>query len=84
MNHYLKKKSIISINSPNCIISSSVSAVAKVDKSLRHLHDLELEVLINIFYTQVKPILLYSAEILGMCNDTSVIENVHSMLLNDF
>ena len=67
--------------SSNCIqnrlATRARSAVAQINKSLRHLHDLELEVLINIFDTQVKPILLYGAEVWGMCNDTSVIENVH-------
>ena len=61
----------------NRLATRARSAVAKIDKSLRHLHDLELEVLTNIFDTQVKPILLYGAEVWGMCNDTSVIENVH-------
>ena len=59
-------------------------AVAKIDKSLKHLHDLELEVLINIFDTQVKQILLHGAEVWSMCNDTSVIENVHLNPLKRF
>ena len=36
----------------NRLATRAQSAVAKINKSLRHLHDLELEVLINIFNTQ--------------------------------
>ena len=50
----------------NLLATRARSAVAKIDKSLRHLHYLELEVLINIFDTQVKPILLYGAEVWGI------------------
>ena len=50
----------------NHLATRARSAVAKIDKSLRHLHYLELEVLINIFDTQAKPILLYGAEVWGM------------------
>ena len=68
----------------NRLATRARSGVAKIDKSFRHLHDLELEVLVNIFDTQVKPILLYGAEVWGMCNDTSVIENVHLNALKRF
>ena len=68
----------------NRLATRARSAVAKINTSLRHLHNLELEVLINIFDTQVKPILLYGAEVWGLCNDTSVIKNVHLNALKRF
>ena len=68
----------------NRLATRARSVVSNIDKYLRHLHDLAMEVLITVFDTQVKPIFLYGAEIWGMCDDKSVIENVPLNALKRF
>ena len=56
----------------------------RIDRSLKHVPNISLNVFLNVFDTQIKPILLYGAEIWGMSGNTTAIENVHLLALKRF
>ena len=60
------------------------TAFIRIDKSLKNVPNISLNVFLNVFDTQIKPILLYGADIWGMSSNTTAIENVHLLALKFF
>ena len=68
----------------NYLATRAKTAFIRIDKSLKNVPNISLNVFPNVFDTQIKPILLYGAEIWGMSSNTTAIENVHLLALKRF
>ena len=68
----------------NYLATRAKTAFIRIDKSFLKVSNISLNVFLNVFDTQIKPILLYGAEIWRMSSNTTAIENVHLLALKRF
>ena len=68
----------------NYLATRAKTAFIRIDKSFKNVLNNSLNVFLTVFDTQIKPILLYGAEIWGMSSNTTAIENVHLLALKRF